>query len=129
MKFYRSGKTDERRSMNDYLDNVRAKLAEAVQTLVSGTGPLKQRLYDAYRDIGVLDPGQLAAEHGGLAQDLDELQNAFTWLPSSDKRPDLGLLYGTLDALSKDEAQKLARRVVGLHADVCRELYTSEGSG
>ncbi len=125
MKFYRSGKTDERRSVNDYLDNVREKLGEAAETLASGTGPLKQRLYDCYRDIGVLDPAQLAAEHGGLAQELEDLKNAFTWLPPSDKRPDLGTLFGTLDALSKDEAQKLARRVVGLHEDVCRALYTT----
>ncbi len=109
----------------NYLDNARAKLGEAVETLASGTGPLKQRLYNCYRDLGVLDPGQLAAEHGGLAQDLDELKNAFTWLPASEERPDLGTLYGTLNALSKDEAQKLARRVVGLHADVCRELHTT----
>ncbi|MDP9487936.1 MAG: hypothetical protein M3Q49_19455 [Actinomycetota bacterium] len=115
--------------MNDYLDNVRGKLGGAVEALASGTGPLKQRLYDCYRDIGVLDPGQLADEYEGLAQDLEGLKNAFTWLPPSDKRPDLGTLYGTLNALDEDEAQTLARRVVSLHEDVCRELYTSEVSG
>ncbi len=129
MKFYRSGKTDERHGMNDYLDNVREKLGEAVETLVSGTGPLKQRLYNCYRDLGVLDPGQLADEHEGLAQDLEDLKNAFTWLPASEERPDLGTLYGTLNALDEDEARKLARRVVSLYEDVCLELYTSEGSG
>ncbi len=30
--------------MNDYLDNVREKLGEAVETLASGTGVLRQRL-------------------------------------------------------------------------------------
>ncbi len=115
--------------MNDYLDTVREKLGEAVETLAGGTGPLRQRLYDCYRDIGVLDPGQLADEHEGLAQGLEELKNAFTWLPASEERPDLGRLYGTLNALGEDEARKLARRVVSLYEDVCRELYTSEGSG
>ncbi|PLS84870.1 MAG: hypothetical protein CYG60_15625 [Actinobacteria bacterium] len=114
--------------MND-LDNAREKLGEAVQTLASGTGPLRQRLYNCYRDLGVLDPARLADEHEGLAQGLEELKNAFTWLPASDERPDLGRLYGTLDALDKDEAQKLAQRVVGLYEDGCRELYTRERPG
>lgn len=55
--------------MNTYLDNVFEKLLEAVETLTSGTGPLKQRLHASYRDIGVLDPVQLAAEDAELAKD------------------------------------------------------------
>ncbi len=93
--------------------------------LASGTGVLRQRLYDAYRHLGVLDPARLVDEHEGLAQELEELKNAFTWLPASDERPDLGRLYGTLNALDKDEARKLAQRVVSLYEDVSRALYTT----
>ncbi len=129
MKSFRSGKTDERHLMNDYLDNVREKLGEAVETLASGTGVLRQRLYDAYRPLGVLDPARLVDEHVGLAQGLEDLKYAFTCLPASEERLDLGTLYGTLNSLDKDEAQTLAQRVVGLYEDVCRALYTSERPG
>ena len=40
-------KKDVWHSMNDYLENVREKLGEAVQTLASGSAPLKQRLYNS----------------------------------------------------------------------------------
>lgn len=112
--------------MNTYLDNVFEKLLGAVETLTSGTGPLKQRLHASYRDIGVLDPGQLAAEDAELAEDLEALKDEFTWLPPDEERPDLGTLYGTLNSLDKNEAQTLAQRVVGLYEDVCRELYAQE---
>jgi hypothetical protein len=64
-----------------YLDNVRAKLGEAVETLASGSGPLKQRLHDSYRSLSPLDPAHLTDEHEDVAQGLEELKNAFTWLP------------------------------------------------
>ncbi len=112
--------------MMSYSDNVRATICTAVQTLAAGDGPLKQRLYDAYRDIGVLDPAHLKEEHGELAQDLEGLKNDFTQLPPAEKRPHLGTVYGTLVALEKDEAAHLAQRVVSFYDDVSRACYRQE---
>ncbi len=76
-----------------------------------------------------MDPARLVDEHEGLAQGLEDLKYAFTCLPASEERPDLGRLYGTLNSLDKDEAQTLAQRVFSLYEDVCRALYTSERPG
>lgn len=89
----------------DYLLNARDKIGTAVQTLATAPAPLRQRLNDAYRDIGVVFPDRLPEP---LAQELRSIQEAYR-----------------AGALSDEEAGRLAERIVLLYDELWEEVCRS----
>jgi hypothetical protein len=95
-------------------DYVREKLAQAVDALATGAGPLRQRLFLAALATSTLQPRDFAD---------DESRTGFgairEMLTRHEAVADEGRVGATLARMSDDEARALARRILELDAE-CR---------
>ncbi len=100
----------------------REKLGQAVSVLV-GRGHIKERLYRAW-----LDGLHVIRFQHHLPEDLRErfaeLREAFTWLPA--ETPGEGTLPATLRAMSDEEAERLANRLLDMYVEVVRRTAGGE---
>jgi len=86
------------------------KVWKAVDTLASGTASLRQRLYDAHiSSLHVLEASDFP---DALKQEFEAIEEALTWIPVD--REDEGTVAFTTNAMSDDEAKRLATRMVSL---------------
>jgi hypothetical protein len=97
------------------LSYAREKLGLAVEALVSSKRDYWQRMLDAYEHWHVLVPENLPDD---LADEIRHLREAVSWLPPPEEEPEKGRIIRTLQEMSAQEYDELARRVVSLFEKV-----------
>ena len=82
-------------------------------------GPIKRRLYRGWvAGPHVVQPGRLP---DGLRQEFEALREAISWVPPGPEAAEgewPGTITATIEAMSEEEAQALADRMLELHASL-----------
>ncbi len=97
-----------------------AKLEEAVEQLV-GQDDIKERLSGATITMAPIFPDDFPA--GRLRDEYTSIREALTWLPP-EEGSDQGLLGATIDAMTEEEAARLARRLFTLYSDAAEVRHS-----
>ena len=98
----------------------REKLGDAVEELV-GAPYINQRLLTAYMRLGPLQPGQLPDD---LQEEFSRVKQALSFVPVG--KVGERTLTSTLDSMSDEEAEALARTIFELFLRLC---YLIEETG
>lgn len=99
----------------------REKLGQGAEALVS-KGDIKERLYRAWvSGLHVIRPHHLPED---LRKEFAELRSAFTWVPVD--TPGEGKLAATLRAMSDEEAERLANKILDMYVEVVERTARSE---
>jgi hypothetical protein len=94
------------------------KLAEAADELVTGAGPIRARLKEAFRYLVPVPPNEIPDEE--LRRIFaDEVVKALT---SEQAQGDEGRLEATLRITSDEDASVIARRILELYLELDRRL-------
>jgi hypothetical protein len=108
-----SSKGLEHRSVGEYAYHAaKGMLGMAVQELV-GTGDIKERLYEAAKEIALLSPDQMPEY---LRDDFLELRERLNWLLPEEEG--LGRVPATMMAMSDAEADELGKKFFELYDQV-----------
>src|SRR5690349_11992273 len=101
------------------LDYAWEKFYVAVDTLASGTGSIQERLADAYMSALIrLYPADLPKN---LREDFEKLRVTMRRIePTSDE----GRITAAARAMSTDEAQQWAEKIVSMFNHIAREFYS-----
>lgn len=94
------------------------KTSLAACILASGTGDLRGRLLQAYREMADLGPGEYPES---VSDDMAALNHRLTRVPGNE-----GSIAATIKTMDEDELQVTARTIVGLYGDISREVGRRE---
>ena len=95
------------------------KLEQAIRELV-GAGDVKERLKVATMALVLIFPDDFPAGH--LRDEYADIRQALTWLPP-EEGSEQGLLESTLEALTEEEADALAKSLFSLYTSAAEAVY------